>query len=107
MFINRELQNYVRLDFIGRLLWSSELFLFRTMTIMDYVSQILNGTPVKNGEKDKKKCIVCWVDEPMVLLYPCGHYDMCSNCAIQVEQNSGLCPVCRRVFVDVVKVYQH
>ena len=49
---------------------------------------------------DKKECPICLVEEPDAVLVPCGHL-VCVGCAKQIK----VCPMCRKRFERVVKIY--
>lgn len=34
----------------------------------------------------KVECVVCF-DEANTVIYPCGHYCLCNNCAMQISEN--------------------
>ncbi|WVZ19905.1 hypothetical protein V8G54_007227 [Vigna mungo] len=59
-----------------------------------------NRTPKKKGN-----CCICYEVKVDSVLYRCGHMCACLKCAIELQCNSGKCPICRAKIVDVVRVY--
>lgn len=57
---------------------------------------------VTNAEvKDENICKICYVEERNVCFVPCGHVVACAKCALTTYK----CPVCRKTFTDVVRMY--
>ena len=51
-----------------------------------------------------KKCKA--VQRNCLMLLPCRHVGLCTNCAMAAFTTIGLCPSCNRVVEGVVKYYQ-
>lgn len=52
------------------------------------------GQEEEDGEENM--CIVCMEWPSQVVLFPCGHSNMCPTCAEKVRgHGEGLCPSCR------------
>lgn len=53
------------------------------------------------------ECAVCMDNDACMVLIPCGHVSLCTNCATpdQQERLQRLCPYCRRLFSGVFRVY--
>ena len=47
-------------------------------------------------------CVVCWDNDREVLLRPCNHYCVCTECCRQL---GGKCPMCRRTFTNSERIY--
>jgi hypothetical protein len=46
-------------------------------------------------------CIVCINENVQVALLPCGHAQLCLNCASMVRR----CPTCRRIVALQIRIY--
>ena len=76
---------------------------------------LLSKNRGENNTIPQVECVVCF-NEANRVLYPCGHYCICNDCAMQMSQNdrsrlgdivyvklnvrrqNGLfCPICRRL----------
>ncbi|XP_034658555.1 LOW QUALITY PROTEIN: death-associated inhibitor of apoptosis 1 [Drosophila subobscura] len=57
-----------------------------------------NGSPVIPEEK---LCKICYAAEYNTAFLPCGHVVACAKCASSVTK----CPLCRKPFTDVMRVY--
>ncbi|EDV96091.1 death-associated inhibitor of apoptosis 1 [Drosophila grimshawi] len=57
------------------------------------------------GEKtlvrEEKLCKICYAEEYNTAFLPCGHVVACAKCASSVTK----CPLCRKPFTDVMRVY--
>lgn len=53
------------------------------------------------------ECTVCFERACDSVIYTCGHMCMCYSCAISVKSSSDpLCPICRQVIKDVIRIYK-
>lgn len=43
-----------------------------------------------------EECVVCLGKEARIIVKPCGHKCLCSNCAIRIMDEFGTCPLCRQ-----------
>lgn len=50
---------------------------------------------------EEKLCKICYANEYNTAFLPCGHVVACAKCASSVTK----CPLCRKAFVDVMRVY--
>lgn len=57
-------------------------------------------------EEGTTDCKVCWERAINCVLYTCGHMCLCYECAMTIRSEKGLCPICRQVIVDVVRIYR-
>ena len=46
-------------------------------------------------EAGNQECVVCMEADYDVVIAPCGHYCMCSVCALTIQRTTGICPICR------------
>lgn len=46
-------------------------------------------------EAGNQECVVCMEADYDVVIAPCGHYCMCSVCALTIQKSTGICPICR------------
>lgn len=61
--------------------------------------------PVVDGPpRDPLPCALCCADDaPAASLMPCGHSDICLECAVQWGQRSATCPFCRAPLVSLFR----
>lgn len=74
-------------------------------TIIEFHKQDKNQPKGKDSSKQDKKidllCKVCYTREYNTVFLPCGHVTACTECAIAVKK----CPLCRKDFDRVARVY--
>eukprot|EP01013_Petalomonas_cantuscygni_P044331 TRINITY_DN8928_c1_g1_i1.p1 TRINITY_DN8928_c1_g1~~TRINITY_DN8928_c1_g1_i1.p1 ORF type:complete len:351 (-),score=53.02 TRINITY_DN8928_c1_g1_i1:798-1850(-) len=51
---------------------------------------------------EKSKCVICTVDDAVVILYPCKHQVLCAKCSPKVKD----CPFCRSAIQDRFTPYK-
>lgn len=57
-------------------------------------------------EREKQLCVVCLNQPRTVLLMPCRHFALCSQCiGVLFQQQHNICPMCRQVIYEAVPVY--
>lgn len=64
------------------------------------------ATPATNSSgstsiPEEKLCKICYGAEYNTAFLPCGHVVACAKCASSVTK----CPLCRKPFTDVMRVY--
>ena len=63
--------------------------------------QLLQANEQLSQERDKLLCVIC-LDAPReVLLKPCKHYCLCSNCSNELRD----CPICKRGIREMEIIY--
>ena len=63
--------------------------------------QLLQANEQLSQERDKLLCVIC-LDAPReVLLKPCKHYCLCSNCSNELRD----CPICKRGIQEMEIIY--
>lgn len=67
----------------------------RTRQLLDLFKEEIEQMEKKN------LCIVCCTNDKEILLLPCKHHHLCSNCADAVS----ICPYCRSNITQRMKVY--
>lgn len=55
------------------------------------------------AKEESKMCVICEAHEINIVLIPCGHLVMCSDCLPLLDKK--LCPYCRQEFSQAVKTY--
>lgn len=55
------------------------------------------------GEYDLAKCKVCMENQIQTVFVPCGHLCMCIVCSEKYESDK--CPICRKEYSHLIKVY--
>lgn len=58
-------------------------------------------TPAPSSPDDSKLCKICYEAELNVCFVPCGHVVACSKCALTSDK----CPLCRRTYQSVLRLY--
>uniref|UniRef100_A0A8C6S8R2 E3 ubiquitin-protein ligase NEURL3 n=1 Tax=Neogobius melanostomus TaxID=47308 RepID=A0A8C6S8R2_9GOBI len=56
----------------------------------------LVDTRTTAGKGICEECVVCLAKEARIIVKPCGHQCLCTNCAIRVLEDFGTCPLCRQ-----------
>lgn len=51
--------------------------------------------PVEEAEREEDTCAVCFENKITHMCIPCSHYVLCGLCAIQIQTDKPVCPVCR------------
>ncbi|XP_062080349.1 putative E3 ubiquitin-protein ligase XBAT34 [Humulus lupulus] len=68
-----------------------------------------NEANSSNGKKDggdsSSSCVICWEAPIEGACIPCGHMAGCMSCLTEIKAKKGVCPVCRSVMDQVVKIY--
>lgn len=60
-----------------------------------------NRSAAKNINDEPVTCITCLENAREVLLSPCGHVCLCSDCVLQVA----ICPVCREPIRAIIPAF--
>ncbi|EDV52193.2 death-associated inhibitor of apoptosis 1 [Drosophila erecta] len=60
-----------------------------------------SSSSVSNSIPEEKLCKICYGAEYNTTFLPCGHVVACAKCASSVTK----CPLCRKPFTDVMRVY--
>lgn len=56
---------------------------------------------------DHDECVVCMDHSSDCALYSCGHLCLCFACAQRIRASpSPLCPICKQVIVDVLRIFR-
>jgi RNA-binding protein MEX3 len=59
-----------------------------------------------SAAKKSKECVMCFTNEVVAALVPCGHNMFCMECANRlVETTDGECPVCQTVVTQAIRIY--
>ena len=60
---------------------------------------------LKLDSGEGKTCVLCLDAKSTAIVYPCGHFCLCGDCAVRVSEE-GKCPMCRGSIIDIIyKVY--
>ncbi|XP_048238002.1 uncharacterized protein LOC124111395 [Haliotis rufescens] len=57
-------------------------------------------------QSEKFICAVCKIKRKSRMLYPCGHYSLCEDCADQMLQGKRECPICKQHVTSHTRVYE-
>lgn len=62
---------------------------------------------LKEGDSKEDECMICLSRKKMILFFPCGHYHTCGHCTREIIRSSdkNLCPLCRREFTGITRVF--
>ncbi len=58
--------------------------------------------------EEQSSCVLCMSNAPTHAFIPCGHKQLCGECAENADIIGGLatkCPVCRREFQCIVQIF--
>ena len=58
------------------------------------------------ADNASNECSVCLDNAVDCVIYTCGHMCVCYRCALDIKQNKGECPICRRDIVDIIKIFR-
>jgi hypothetical protein len=53
-------------------------------------------------ESGNTECVICMENPNEVVLVTCGHYCLCHDCATNIINSTGSCPMCRGTVVQIV-----
>jgi hypothetical protein len=56
-------------------------------------------------EQESKLCIVCQDRRKCVIILPCRHLCLCTECCTVIQRELGTCPICRRDVRRTMKIY--
>jgi hypothetical protein len=56
-------------------------------------------------EQESRLCIVCQDRKRCVIILPCRHLCLCTQCCSIIEREHGSCPVCRQDIRRTMKIY--
>lgn len=54
-------------------------------------------------EGEGKECLICLSEPRNMIIMPCAHLCVCSECGNQIQQHNYQCPVCRGPISSLVK----
>ena len=74
-----------------------------TQQQQDLLSSVLKGAP--QTENDDRLCVICCTNEKAIMLRPCKHVCLCTECSNSIHQLNGKCPMCRKEFTEAERVY--
>ncbi|CAI5731689.1 unnamed protein product [Peronospora destructor] len=52
------------------------------------------------------ECVICFDGPQEAVCVPCGHNAVCMNCAQELLDTTGLCPVCRQQVREAIRLYR-
>lgn len=74
----------------------------RSTSFKSRIDTEVRVTNLQNGEViESRECKICFENESNSVFIPCGHITACVKCASSLTQ----CPICRKKFRNVIKVY--
>lgn len=47
--------------------------------------------------REDSLCVICFSKPPNSVFMPCGHGCVCDECALEIFDDKGICPMCREV----------
>lgn len=56
-------------------------------------------------EHESKLCVVCQDRNKCVIVLPCRHLCMCTECSVIIKRDHGTCPMCRQNVRRTMKIY--
>lgn len=66
----------------------------------------MNNYPllIEDNNQNSNLCVICMFSDKNVAFQPCGHVACCSKCAVELVRQ-GICPICRSIIVNFIKIY--
>ena len=56
-------------------------------------------------EQESKLCVVCQDRNKCVIVLPCRHLCLCTECSVIIKRDHGTCPICRQNVRRTMKIY--
>ena len=56
-------------------------------------------------EREDKLCVVCQDKEKCIMILPCRHLCICTDCEGPLQLRNNHCPICRRLVRQTIKAY--
>jgi RING-finger-containing E3 ubiquitin ligase len=56
-------------------------------------------------EQESKLCVVCQDRNKCVIVLPCRHLCLCTECSVIIKRDHGTCPMCRQAVRRTMKIY--
>jgi len=56
-------------------------------------------------EQENKLCVVCQDRNKCVIVLPCRHLCLCTECSVIIKRDHGTCPMCRQNVRRTMKIY--
>jgi hypothetical protein len=56
-------------------------------------------------EQESKLCVVCQDRNKCVIVLPCRHLCLCTECSVIIQTDHGTCPICRQNVRRTMKIY--
>lgn len=63
----------------------------------------LKNSSLSSNPNDEK-CLICMTNSIDVMISPCNHMCLCSECTESLKSNTNLCPMCRRTIGSFVRM---
>jgi len=60
----------------------------------------IGGEDEEMGMEEEEECIICYTNPPEMILLPCRHFSVCSDCFKHIDK----CPVCRAPFDQYTRI---
>lgn len=57
---------------------------------------VVQDAQPKSDAGGNDNCIICYTNEPNIIIEPCGHGGMCQGCMLNLIQKERICPFCRK-----------
>lgn len=57
---------------------------------------VVEEAQAKPDTEGNDNCIICYTNEPNIIIEPCGHGGMCQGCMLNLIQKEKICPFCRK-----------
>lgn len=70
------------------------------LNVTSAVRNIIEG--IKDCPSTGNACAICFENEAIVALNPCGHTNFCYGCIKNIE----ICPICRKRIEGVLRIYK-
>ena len=71
-------------------------------SILKNVYGLKNSSLTNNPNSEK--CLICMTNDIEIMISPCNHMCLCSECTESLKETTNLCPICRRAIGSFVRM---
>lgn len=102
-----QIVNYLRLHAKNAIIRDNALTLAHQLPVILDTFTILDKQPLHPASSDraatKVQCVICWINLPTTMLWPCSHLCFCFECKTAASTLTR-CPICREQFTQMIDV---
>ncbi|KAF0975048.1 hypothetical protein FDP41_005801 [Naegleria fowleri] len=75
-----------------------------TNTTTPSVADTSSHPQVHEEDDDDHLCVICISERASIVVLPCGHLSLCSECANALRNQTNKCPICRQTVESAIKL---